>query len=141
MKKGSKWLYRNFEANIYRFHKFWNTAFTNFEILILVLTSLLLKLDQKRPKFAYLFRKVIKELKGSQVEIKLIYQIQFVLERSKPDLYGLLEEMFSWRQFFKNSKNISDLWCTLVNGTACIFFQLFYQNLITRVYCNMLDRL
>ena len=28
--------------------------------------------------------------------------MQFVVERSKPDLYGLLEEMFSCSQFFKN---------------------------------------
>ena len=77
----------------------------NFEIQ---LSQILLKLSQKRPKFAYLLRKEIKELKGAQVEYKLIYQIQFVVERSKPDLYGLFEEMFSLRQFFKNSKNICD---------------------------------
>lgn len=39
------------------------TGFTKFEILILVLTSLLLKLG---PKFAYLVRKVIKGLKRSK---------------------------------------------------------------------------
>ena len=56
--------------------------------------SLLLKLGQKMPKFAYLVREVIEGLKRSQIETKMIYQIQFVVERSKPDLYGLLEEMF-----------------------------------------------
>ena len=34
----------------------------------------------------------------------MIYQIQFVVERSKPDLYGLLEGRnvpdFSWFQYF-----------------------------------------
>ena len=64
----------------------------NFEIQ---LSQILLKLNQKRPKFEYLLRKEIKELKGAQVEYKLIYQIQFAAERSKPDLCGLLEEMFS----------------------------------------------
>ena len=64
------------------------TGFTNFEILILVLASLLLKLRQKRPGCAYL---VTERLKWYQNETKLICQIQFVVERSKPDLYGLLE--------------------------------------------------
>ena len=48
------------------------TGFMNFEIQ---LSQILLKLNQKRPKFAYLLRKVIKELKGAQVKYKLIYQI------------------------------------------------------------------
>ena len=68
------------------------------------MTSLLLKLGQKSLKIAYLFRKVIEGLKWSQNETKLIYQIQFVAERSKPDLYGLLEGMFSRMQFFKKFK-------------------------------------
>ena len=83
--------------------------------------SLLLKLGQKRPKLAYHLRKVIKEIKWSQNETKLIYQIQFVVERSKPDLYGLLEEMFSWRQFFKNFKNISAVWFMLDKGLHASF--------------------
>ena len=40
-------------------------------------------------------------LKWFQNESKLIYQSQFLLERSKPDLYGLLEGMFSWRQLLQ----------------------------------------
>ena len=132
--KGSKQLFKETLRQIYK-------GFTNLEILILVLTSLLLKLGQKRPKFAYHLRKVIKEIKWCQNKTKLMYQIQFVVERSKPDLYGPLEEMFSWRQFFKNFKNISTVYFMLDNGTACIFFQLFCQSLITRVYCNMLERL
>ena len=33
-----------------------------------------------------------------------MHQMQFVAEKSKPDLHGLLEGMFSWRQFFENFK-------------------------------------
>ena len=47
---------------------------------------------------------MIEGSKWSQNETKLIYQIKFVAEGSKPDLYGLLEGMFSWRQLFKKFK-------------------------------------
>ena len=46
------------------------------------------------PKSAYLVQEVIEGSKRSQIETKMIYQIQIVVERSKPDLYRLLEEMF-----------------------------------------------
>ena len=69
-------------------------GFTSLESLTLVLTSLLLKFPQKRPKFAYLVQKMIERLKLCKNETKPIDQIQFVVERSKPDLYGLLEGMF-----------------------------------------------
>ena len=58
--------------------------------------SLLLKLGQTRPRFAYLVRKMVEGSKWSQNETKLIYQIQLIVERSNPDLYGLLEGMFWW---------------------------------------------
>ena len=133
--KVSKWLFIETLRQI-----FWlvSTGFTNFETLILVLMSLLLKLNQKRPKFAYLSRKVIKGLNWSQNETKLIYQIQFVVKRSKTDLYELLRGIFLWRWIFKKFKNISAIWNLPVNGTMCLFYQLFCQSLITPVYCNML---
>ena len=53
--------------------------------------SLLLKLGLKRPEFAHLVRKVTERWIRSKNETKLIYHIQLVVERSKPDLYGLLE--------------------------------------------------
>ena len=133
--KVSKWLFIETLRQI-----FWlvSTGFTNFETLILVLMSLLLKLNQKRPKFAYLSRKVIKGLNWSQNETKLIYQIQFVVKRSKADLYELLRGIFLWRWIFKKFKNISAIWNLPFNGTMCLFYQLFCQSLITPVYCNML---
>ena len=37
--------------------------------------------------------------------MKLNWYIKYnLVERLKPDLYGLLEGMFPWRQFFKNFK-------------------------------------
>ena len=42
----------------------------------------------------FLIGKVIEGLKRSQTENKLIYQIQFVVERSEADLYGVLEGVF-----------------------------------------------
>ena len=90
----------NFEA--YNFEAY--TSLTNFEILILVLTSLFLKWGQKRLKFMYCVWKVIKGLNWFQDETKLIYQIQFPVEILKADLHGVLEGMLLWRQFFKNLK-------------------------------------
>ena len=76
-----------------------STGFTKFEALVLALTSLLLKLGQKRPKCVHLVQKMVEGLKWSQNETKLINQIKFVIERSKLGLYRLLERVFSWRQF------------------------------------------
>ena len=52
---------------------------------------LLLKLGLKRLEFVHLARKVTKRWIRFKNEAKLIYHIQFVVGRSKPDLYGLLE--------------------------------------------------
>ena len=158
-----------------QFHKFWNFNPSS--------TSLLLKLGQKRLKFECFVRKVIEGLNWSKDEIKVIDQVQFVVERSKPDLYGLLEGMFLWRQFFKNFKiraksdgylgkkkrkclprciikkirsvfpeveghiylPYTNVWFynaignILATGTACLFFPLWGQSLITRVYWNILE--
>ena len=77
---------RNFEANIltskYKFHKFWNFNPSCDRTIV--------KIGEKRPKFAYLVQKVTA---GCQNETKLIYQIQFVAEISKPDLYRHLKGM------------------------------------------------
>ena len=77
---------RNFEANIltskYKFHKFWNLNPSCDRTIV--------KIWKKRPKFAYLVQKVTAEC---QNETKLIYQIQFVVEISKPDLYRHLKGM------------------------------------------------
>ena len=69
------WFYEHADSKTVKFIKtlrqiYWllSTGFTNFEVLILVLTSLLLKLGQKRPKFAYLVQKLKEGLKWSQTE-------------------------------------------------------------------------
>ena len=75
-------IYTNFDANILTL-----TGFTNFENLILFLISLLLNLGQKSPKGTkgdlLKFCEII--TKGNQN----VYQVQFVVERLKPDLYEL----------------------------------------------------
>ena len=60
--------------------------------------------------YIYIVRKVIEVLKWSQNENKLIYQIQFVVERSDRGLYRLLEGMFLWRQFLRNFNIKAPLW-------------------------------
>ena len=68
-------IYTNFDANILTL-----TGFTNFEILILFLISFLLNLGQgDLLKFCEIITK------GNQN----VYQVQFVVERLKPDLYEL----------------------------------------------------
>ena len=89
-------IYRRFEENTltakYRFSEFWD-----FNPSLDVIIG---KIGPKRSKFAYLVRKVKEWLKWSQNENKLMCQTQFVVERPKPDLHGLLERTFSWRWFF-----------------------------------------
>ena len=94
--KGSKQLFIETLRQIY-----WalSTGFTNSEIIIPVLTPLLLKFGQKTPKFAYLVQKVTERLKRSQNEAKLIYEIRFVAEGSKPQSltrYLILTLVFLW---------------------------------------------
>ena len=68
----------------YMFYKFCNIYLDPSSDVIIAKTG------SKNTRFEYLMQKVTKRLKWSQNKTKLIYQIQFVVERAKPVLYGLL---------------------------------------------------
>ena len=84
--KSVKFIKTYLSTSKYRFHKFW--SFNPTSDIIVKIGS------KKKPKVVFLIGKVIEGLKWSQTENKLIYQVQFVVERSEADLYGVLEGVF-----------------------------------------------
>ena len=97
--KGSKWL---FIESLRQILWLLSTGSTNFEILILVLTLLLLKVGQKRTKFAYLVRKVTEGLKWCQNETKLISNTNCSRKIKTRFIWTFRKNVpdFSWFQYF-----------------------------------------